>query len=261
MSLFENEIINITKIRTVNIYNSEAQSGGITKHYGVDLPCYELIFFLSGDGICHFSGVEMSDRDDSLRFLPKGKNDGEYYVTSQASSKCIDIYFDTADEMPKDAMCIKNIKELRPLFLKIHSIWNSKSPGYYARSMSVFYEIIEKIKNHNDIYQTQSQEQKILPAQKYAAEHFCDPQFDYRAMCETTGLSYNYFKSLFIKKHSESPIRYVTRLKLEKATELLITGRYSIGEIAEMCGFENVYYFSTVFKKHFGVSPSKYKEH
>lgn len=56
------------------------------------------------------------------------------------------------------------------------------------------------------------------------------------------------------------PVKYLTQLRIEYAKELLITGRYSIGEIAEMCGFENVYYFSTVFKKHTGIPPSKYFE-
>ena len=55
------------------------------------------------------------------------------------------------------------------------------------------------------------------------------------------------------------PVKYVTMLKLDKAKELLITGHYTISEIVEICGFENIYYFSTVFKKHFGVSPKNYR--
>ena len=46
-----------------------------------------------------------------------------------------------------------------------------------------------------------------------------------------------------------SPVKYVTALRLDHAKELLITGQYSVGEVAELCGFENVYYFSAVFKK------------
>jgi len=55
-----------------------------------------------------------------------------------------------------------------------------------------------------------------------------------------------------------TPIKYITMLRMEKAKELLITGHYKVSEIAGMCGFENVYYFSNVFKKHEGISPKNY---
>ena len=39
------------------------------------------------------------------------------------------------------------MNELKPLFVKIYNVWNEKKPGYYAKSMSILYEITEKIKN------------------------------------------------------------------------------------------------------------------
>ncbi len=91
-------------------------------------------------------------------------------------------------------------------------------------------------------------------------EHFSEHDFDYKAMCEKSELSYDYFKELFIKQYGVSPVKYITALRIEKAKELLITGRYTISQIAMECGFDNVYYFSTVFKKHTGTPPSKYFE-
>jgi len=99
----------------------------------------------------------------------------------------------------------------------------------------------------------------LMPANEYMAAHFCESDFDYQAMCATTGLSYNHFKNLFIKQLGQSPVRRLTSLRMERAREMLITGQYSVTEIAEACGFDNVYYFSTVFKKYFGVAPSRYK--
>ena len=99
----------------------------------------------------------------------------------------------------------------------------------------------------------------LMPANEYMAAHFCESDFDYQAMCATTGLSYNHFKNLFIKQLGQSPVRRLTSLRMERAREMLITGQYSVTEIAAACGFDNVYYFSTVFKKHFGVAPSRYK--
>ena len=258
MNLFENETLSISKIHTICLYGKREITEKKLK-FNVCLPSYELIFILSGQAIVHFSGVDIVDSPDVVRYLPKGIENGEYTVDVDEAEFCIDIYFDTQDPMPDKAMSFKNFKELRPLFEKIHEIWNAKSEGYYMRAMAVLYEIIAKIKVHNESYLESSRVQKILPAQKYALEHFCDNDFDYKEMCRKTGLSYDYFKELFIKKYGVSPVKYVTALRLEKAKELLITGLYSVGEIAAMCGFDNLYYFSTTFKKHFGCSPKNYK--
>ncbi|MDY5627667.1 MAG: AraC family transcriptional regulator [Clostridia bacterium] len=43
------------------------------------------------------------------------------------------------------------------------------------------------------------------------------------------------------------------------ACELLITRRYSVTSISEMIGYKNVYYFSKVFKKTFGITPTEYQ--
>lgn len=90
-------------------------------------------------------------------------------------------------------------------------------------------------------------------------ENFKRYDFDYNEMCSKSGLSYSYFKELFISKYKMSPVKYITHLKIEYAKELLIIGKYSMSEIASRCGFENAYYFSTVFKKQVGISPTQYK--
>lgn len=55
----------------------------------------------------------------------------------------------------------------------------------------------------------------------------------------------------------QSPTDFVRLVRLNKATELLMTGAYNITEVSEMCGFASVGYFSTVFKKNYGKSPSE----
>ncbi len=57
-----------------------------------------------------------------------------------------------------------------------------------------------------------------------------------------------FIKKLFIDKYGMPPIKYVTHLKVNRACELIQTGMFSISEIAELCSYENVYYFSNVFK-------------
>jgi len=49
-------------------------------------------------------------------------------------------------------------------------------------------------------------------------------------------------------------------MRIEKAKELLSTGYFSVKEVSQKSGFDNVKYFSTVFKKEVGCSPSEYAE-
>ncbi len=57
-----------------------------------------------------------------------------------------------------------------------------------------------------------------------------------------------------------TPMEYLTRLRLKRAESLLCSTADSIGNIARLCGFENPYYFSNVFKQARGLSPKEYRK-
>lgn len=72
---------------------------------------------------------------------------------------------------------------------------------------------------------------------------------------------YDYLRKRFKKELGVTPLEYMTNLRMKKAETLLTamdSGGYSIGEIAEQCGYEDPLYFSRVFKKRFGCSPSRF---
>lgn len=54
-----------------------------------------------------------------------------------------------------------------------------------------------------------------------------------------------------------SPLKYLNDLKINYAIGLLKTGYYTIEEIADLSGFNDPKYFSTLYKKRFGVPPSE----
>ena len=71
-------------------------------------------------------------------------------------------------------------------------------------------------------------------------------------------LSVSRFRNLFRQVTGHSVLEYRENLRMEQACALIKTHSYSMGEIAELLGYANVYYFSYRFKKHYGVPPSKY---
>lgn len=73
-------------------------------------------------------------------------------------------------------------------------------------------------------------------------------------------ISENYFSHIFKKVMGDSFTEYITKYRIKKAKELLRNTDMRINEIAEQVGFDNVYYFSNVFKKYTGASPVEYKK-
>lgn len=254
MYLFEDEVINITKIYTVELFKAP----NICRHSTIKTHTFELFFHLSGVLDTHYGSKRIEDIPNSVRYLPRIIDGDEYIVDVKEPGECIDIFFDTDAVLPESALGIKNLPELRPLFLKIYTLWNTKKTGYYTECMAILYEIIRRIKLHGEKYSTSKHEARILPSYNYMLENFTSQHFNYKEMCAKSGLSYDYFKELFTARYGATPVKYVTTLKIDKAKELLITKQYTITQIAELCGFDNVYYFSTVFKKQTGVSPKNY---
>ena len=64
----------------------------------------------------------------------------------------------------------------------------------------------------------------------------------------------------FKKEHKISISTYISKVRLEKAKEMLQKSRKSIKEISFLCGFSDQNYFSKVFTKHYGCSPSEFKK-
>ncbi len=69
-----------------------------------------------------------------------------------------------------------------------------------------------------------------------------------------------YFSKLFKQEVGENFIEYVTRTRIKNARRLLEDPRYSIKEICVMSGYSDPNYFSRIFKKYEGMTPTEYRE-
>lgn len=103
--------------------------------------------------------------------------------------------------------------------------------------------------------------QRLLDsAVTYIDTNYKNPAVSMESVCEYLGISVSYLSLLF-KKHKDTTfVKYLTKVRMEKAQELLKLTEQRIIEIADQCGFKDVYYFSHSFKKYRGVSPKKYRE-
>jgi two-component system response regulator YesN len=99
----------------------------------------------------------------------------------------------------------------------------------------------------------------VARALEYVREHFADSELTVETVCSQLGISTSYFSTMFKKVTGKTFVNYLTEYRMEAAVELLLTGNAKTYVIAEQTGYSDPNYFSYVFKKQFGMSPSKYR--
>ncbi len=92
----------------------------------------------------------------------------------------------------------------------------------------------------------------------YLSENLKD-EIDLDFLCQKFGFNKSYLIRKFKKEIGLSPINYLINLRLDNAEKLLKRTDYSVKEISYMCGYQDPTFFSTSFKRKFGISPLEYR--
>ncbi len=99
----------------------------------------------------------------------------------------------------------------------------------------------------------------IRLAKQYIQNHYAEP-ISLEEVSTQIGFSLNYFSALFKKETGEGFAKYVIRIRIEKAKELLQDTNFSVSEICFMVGYTNITHFTQNFKKMTGLNPSQYRK-
>lgn len=103
-----------------------------------------------------------------------------------------------------------------------------------------------------------SHRSSIEDAVAYIHGHYMKP-LTLDELAELHGMNVKQFSYFFHKYIGVRPIDYVIQHRMERAGELLRGGTYPIRDVAFSVGYANSLYFSRLFRKRFGVSPSEYR--
>ena len=101
--------------------------------------------------------------------------------------------------------------------------------------------------------------QFVENAKRIIKEKYSNPLFGLYQLSEEISVSPAYFSTTFKKETGLSFVQYLTNVRLEKAKELLKNTDAKTYEIAEKTGFSEPNYFSFIFRKNIGMSPSQYR--
>lgn len=256
-----NENCVIMSIPHVILVSSESRGKG-WRSYGLHLNYQELIFNFSGHAQMYFDSEELEIRANSIRYLPAGDT-RRYDVYRDEAGECIDVFFNSDKPLFSGAFVLECGQNEKPgvLFRRLFACWTSREAGWEYECMSLLYRILSEMQK--TAYVPSAHEEKIRPAAEELHRGFLQRDYTVPELAAICGMSESYFKRLFALKYGMPPKRYMVQLKIDHACELLRLGRYTVSQVAAMCRFSDVYFFSRQFKQVMGVSPrvfmNKYK--
>ena len=99
----------------------------------------------------------------------------------------------------------------------------------------------------------------VSKAVEYVRDNYSDQELTIDKICGILGVSAAYFSTMFKKETGKTFIAYLTDYRMEQAVQRLIGRDEKTYVIAAQVGYADPAYFSYVFKKKFGVSPSRYR--
>ena len=128
--------------------------------------------------------------------------------------------------------------------------------GYQFECQSILFKILTKIERELAEIKISDSNDRILEAVEYMHDHFADKEITVDQLASMCAMSDTYFRKLFVKNFSVTPLRYINNLKIAYAKELFESGYYTVSQIAQKCGFDSIYYFSAFIKRETGKAPS-----
>ncbi|MEJ8303342.1 AraC family transcriptional regulator [Saccharibacillus sacchari] len=93
---------------------------------------------------------------------------------------------------------------------------------------------------------------------RYLESHYRHP-ISLEQLADVFGCSVSFLSKLFKNRLDESPMRALTRIRMERAAYDLRYGEWSVQQLAERCGYPDAHSFSRAFKKFYGTAPMRYR--
>ena len=226
---------------------------------------YGLICALKGRAEYRFrSGERVIVEDDDILFLSP---DTAYSIVTDKEfahyTVNFDIHTDTSDtglSATSYALVRKNNNaQITQAFKRLTDVWQQKRAGYEMQAIGHLYILLALFFSEYTNQQGKAFFQRLLPAREYIEQHF-DKPVTLERLSFLASMSVTNFRREWRKCYVQTPMQYRDEVRLYYAKEYLLSGYYTVSEVSEKCGFEDVSYFVRFFKKKTGIPPGKFQK-
>lgn len=149
-----------------------------------------------------------------------------------------------------------NVSRCRNLLFAMYRAWTIQPPGYYLQVRSLLMELLREVLCGS--YKEALTDAQLLRMQKaltYIHSNLTQT-CSVATLAEIAGFSESHFSKLFRSMTGQSVNIYQNLLRLTHARNLLQLGDCNVSEAAAAVGFRDIYYFSRMYKKLLGETPS-----
>lgn len=213
-------------------------------------PFAALSFRISGDAAFKISGNEFKCDTWDLLFIPEGVA----YAAEYSGGDSIVIHMNKCNYKIYENITVANKDLLYNLFTKLLENWQKNHQVNAAKS--TIYKILQYTADANQSHLTDTDIWRCI---SFINDNFSDSNISISDICNAGNMSESTMRRKFSAIYKTSVKKYITKLRMDKAVSLLVSGDFSVREISNMCGFEDEKYFSRVFKNYFKMPPRMFK--
>lgn len=253
--------------------NSSNKSSTVRTHYH---SCYELIYYFQGNGINNFMQSNTPQLPKILVYdthiNPQKSN--KFLIESgrciiykpytlhneklTGPSEVFSIVFTVPESWEFDTCLLCDLDgSIGKYIKKIRKEYEKKDYEFNLVINTLLTQVLIQIKRK--FLSTQKENPSIQQAINFLDDYYAT-EVDLQQLAQSIGYSTDHFRFLFKKTTGFSPKKYILQKRLEVAKNQIEKTSLSLFEIAENCGYEDYYQFSTYFKKETGLSPSMYRK-
>jgi len=178
-----------------------------------------------------------------------------------------DLFRHAPDFIPVEILRgqIRNWNGALEMFRRIENLFNQGDGREKAVSRGVFLELLlELLCPESEVRTEESTASRLASRIRRQLHEFSDqPLRDampIREYLEKSGLSYAHQCRIFKQAYGISPLQYVNELRMIRIKNLLQDTSLCISEIADLAGYDNLGYFSRMFKNYTHLSPTAYRQ-
>ena len=194
---------------------------------------------------------------ENCLFFFNQKDDFHAFVKELGESYT--IHFTTYEPIDTESFVVRiqNASEAISILDGINRALKNRESGENL-AMSGFYRFCHLLYElHSQSYHPS--DKRISAAKEYIDLHFKENDI-LSVAAEKSSLSRRRFNDLFKSQYGITPNNYLTNLKITAAKSLLVDNGLSVKSIAELCGFDDIYYFCKVFKAQTGHTPTEFRK-
>lgn len=171
--------------------------------------------------------------------------------------KPTEAHFDRTARLVADWGVLVGRPDLREAFFETR-ILSNKEHDSLLKLLTIFAEHLSMVSNQIAMHHGHAEPPVISRAKSYIQEHQSD-DLSLGQVAKAVNTSTFYFCKMFKKVTGLNFTDYVSRLRIEKAKNLLLNPNLRVSEIAYEVGFQSLTHFNRVFKKILGQSPTEYR--